>query len=100
MNNMKMLCYDRIDVSKGININKTSASKECDIFYYWYFLYYSFMFQPNVCNRCHDLLMMSMNLSDIAILNMKGSRCCCIISLISKNEAMNLMQNADFTGKK
>ena len=32
MNNMKMLCYDRIDVSKGININKTSASKECDIF--------------------------------------------------------------------
>ena len=100
MNNMKMLCYDRIDVSKGININKTSASKECDIFYYWYFLYYSFMFQPNVCNRCHDLLMMSMNLSDIAILNMKGSGCCCIISLISKNEAINLMQNADFTAKK
>ena len=100
MNNMKMLCYDRIDVSKGININKTSASKECDIFYYWYFLYYSFMFQPNVCNRCHDLLMMSMNLSDIAILNMKGSGCCSIISLISKNEAINLMQNADFTGKK
>ena len=100
MNNMKMLCYDRIDVFKGININKTSASKECDIFYYWYFLYYSFMFQSNVCNRCHDLLMMSMNLSDIAILNMKGSGCCCIISLISKNEAINLMQNADFTGKK
>ena len=47
--------------------------------------------QPNVCNRCHDLLIMSMNLSNIAILNIKGSDYCCIISGISKNEAINLM---------
>ena len=38
-----------------------------------------------------------MNMSDIAILNIKGSDYCCIISLISKNEAINLMQNADLT---
>ena len=94
-----MLYYDRIDVSEGIDVNKTSASKEYDICYYWYFLNYSFKFQPNVYNRCHDLLMMSMNLSDIAILNIKGSDYCCIISLISKNEAINLMQNADLTEK-
>ena len=31
------------------------------------------MSQPYVCNKCHDLLMISMNLSDIAILNIKGS---------------------------
>ena len=48
---------------------------------------------------CHDLLMMSMNLSDIAILNVKGFYYCCIIRLISKNEAINLMQNADLTEK-
>ena len=35
-----------------------------------------------------DLLMMSMNLSDVAILNIKDSDYCCIISLISKNEAI------------
>ena len=46
-----------------------------------------------------DLLMMSINLSDIAILNIKGSDCRCIISLINKNEAINLMQNADLTEK-
>ena len=40
-----------------------------------------------------------MNLSDIAISNLKGSSYCCIISLISKNEAINLMQNADLTEK-
>ena len=74
--------------------------QKSDIFYYWYFLYYGFMFQPNVCNRCQDLLMMSMNLSDIAILNIKGSGFCCIISLIRKNEAIHLIQNADLTGKK
>ena len=26
-----MLEYDKIDISEGIDINKTSASKECDI---------------------------------------------------------------------
>ena len=67
-----MLYYDRIDVSEGLDVNKTNASKECDICHYWYFLNYSFKFQPNVCNRCHDLLMISMNLSDIAVLNIKG----------------------------
>ena len=81
-----MLYFDKIDVSEGIDVNKTSASKECDICHYWYFLNYSFKFQPNVCNGCHDLLMMSMDLSDI-------------ISLISKNEAINLMRNADLIEK-
>ena len=40
-----------------------------------------------------------MNLSDITILNIKGCDYHCIISLISKNEAINLMQNADLTEK-
>ena len=94
-----MLYYNTIDVSEGINVNKTSASKECDACRYWYFLNCSFKFQPNVCNRCHDLLMVSVNLSDIAILNIKSLDYHCIISLISKNEAINLIQTADLTGK-
>ena len=43
--------------------------------------------------------MMSINLSDIVNLNIKGSDCRCIISLISKIEAINLMQNAYLTEK-
>ena len=92
-----MLYYNRIDVSGGIDGNKTSASKECDACHCWYFLNYSFTFQPNVFKVCHDLLMMSVNLSDIPIFNIKGSDYCCIISLISKNEAINVMQNAELT---
>ena len=53
---IKMLDYNRIDVSEGIDVSKASASKECDVCHYLYFLNYSFKFQPNVCNRCHDLL--------------------------------------------
>ena len=58
-----MLYFNRIGVSKGTEFNKTSASEECDICYYWYFLNCSFKFQPNVCNRCHYLLMMSWTLA-------------------------------------
>ena len=46
-----------------------------------------------------NVLMMSMNLSDFAILNIKGSDYRCIISGISKNEVINVRQNVDFTKK-
>ena len=44
--------FDKIDISEGIDVNKTSESKECDICHYGYFL--SFNFQRNVYSRCHD----------------------------------------------
>ena len=47
-----MLYFNRIDVSKGIDVNKASALKECDICHYWCFLNHNFNFQRNVCNRC------------------------------------------------
>ena len=58
-----------------------------------------FKFQPYVCNRRHDLLMMSMNLKNIYVLNNEGTAYCCIISGIRKSEAINLMQNVDVTEK-
>ena len=91
--------FDRIVISKGIHVNKTNASKECDICHYWYFLNKGFKFQPNVCNKCYGLFMIGMNLSDIIILSIQDAFYCCIISGITKNEAINLMQNTDFTKK-
>ena len=84
-----MLYFDRIDVSEGTDVNKTRKSKDFDICHYWYFLDKGFRF--------HDLVMMSM---DIAIINIKGSDYRCIISGISKSEAINLMQNTNLTIKK
>ena len=91
--------YDIIDVSEGIVVNKTSELKECDICHCWYFLKKGFNFQQHVCNECNDLLMMSVNLSDIAIANIKGANCCCIISGISKSGAISLMENIDWIEK-
>ena len=51
-----MLHYDRIDVLEGIDINKTSVSKECIICHYWYFKDIGYKFEPHVCNGCHDIL--------------------------------------------
>ena len=85
-----MLYQDRIDVFKRIDGNKTIESKDCDVCHYCYFLDRAFKFQTYVCNGYHDLLMMSTNLDDIAVLNIKGVDSCCIISGISKSEAINL----------
>ena len=43
--------------------------------------------------------MMTIIVSNIAILHIKGSDYCCIISLISKNETINLLQDAYLTEK-
>ena len=94
-----MLYYDRIEVSEGNDFNKASTSKECDVCHYWYFVNYTFTFQANVCNNCHDLLVMTENLSDIVILNTKGFDYRCVISFVSKSEAIKLLQNADLTKK-
>ena len=45
-----MLYFDRIDVSEGIDANKTIASKKCDIYHYCYFLNKDFKFQANDCH--------------------------------------------------
>ena len=51
-----MLRYQKIDVSEGIDVNKTSASKECELCHYWFFKGIEFKFEEHVCNKCHDLL--------------------------------------------
>ena len=81
------------------NVNKISQSKECNICHYWYFLDKGFKFQPDVCDRCHDVLMMSMNLSYIGILNIHSADCRCIIRGIMKSEAIKEMQNINLSEK-
>ena len=65
INKIKLLDYSRIEVSKGIDVNKTSAAKECIICHYWYFSDKEIKFQSSVCNGCLIVLMMAMNLKDV-----------------------------------
>ena len=86
--------YQKIDVSKGININKTNVSKKCELCHYWFFKDIGFKFEEHVCNKCHDLLTIAYSLKDIAILNAKGATFRCILMGISKNEGLKRLNNS------
>ena len=40
-----MLQYEKTDVSEGIDVNKTRASKECELCPYWFFKDIGFTFE-------------------------------------------------------
>ena len=73
-----MLQYKNIDVSEGIETNKTIVSKECMLCRYWYFKDVKFKFELHVCNKCHDVLVTAYDLKNIAILNAKDADFRCI----------------------
>ena len=89
-----MLQYERIDVSEGIDVNETSLSKECELCHHWYFKDVGFRFEEHVCNKCHDLLMTAYELKHITILSAGGVDFRCILWGISKDEAVNSLNNS------
>ena len=89
-----MLQYKRIDVSEGIDVNKTSLSKECMLCYYWYFKDVGFKFDEHICKGCHDLLTMAYGLENIAILSAKGGTFRCILWGIGRNEGLRMLNNS------
>ena len=62
--------------------------------HYSYFKDAGFKFEPHVCHKCHDVLTTAYELKNIAILNVKGVDCRCILWAISKNEAVNILNNS------
>ena len=46
----------------------------------------------SVCNSCHDLTMLSVNISDIAIITIRGVDYRCIIHDFSKSETTNFFE--------
>ena len=89
-----MLQHQNINVSGGIDINKTSASKECILCHYCYFKDVGFKFEPRICNKSHNLLMTAYELKSIATLNVKGIDFRCILRGISRDEVVNRLNNS------
>ena len=94
-----MLQYKKTDISEGIDINKTSALRECELCHYWYFKDVGFKFEPHVCNKFHDVLMTAYELKNIAILNVKGVDVRSILWGISRDEANNRLNNSVLENK-
>ena len=53
-----------------------------------------FKFRDSVYNCCHALLMLSVNMGDIAIITNENVDYCCIIRNISKFKAINLLKSS------
>ena len=94
-----MLQYKKIDVPEKIDVNKTSASKECELCHYWFFKDVGFKFEEYVCNRCHDLLTMAYSSKNIAILSAKGATFRCILWGISRNQGLRRLNSSVLENK-
>ena len=94
-----MLQYERIDVSEGIDLNKSDKSKECMICHYWYFKDIGYKYEPHVCNGCHNLLMVVYYLNDFMILNIKGVDYRCYVFNLNRRDAITLLNNSVLDNK-
>ena len=56
-----MLKYEKIYSSEGIDVNKTSTSKEYELCSHCFFGDVGFKFEEHACNRCDDLLTITHN---------------------------------------
>ena len=95
-----MLEYNRVDILEGIDVNKTNASKECDVCNYWYFKDIGFSYEPYVCNGCHDLMQKSMSFNDVAIAYVKESAYQIHFWYMSKDDAISIVNNSNWVDKK
>ena len=93
-----MLEYDKIDISEGIDINKINTSKEYDICHYWYFLDKNFKYKPCLWKVCHDLMRKAIDFNDVSIVSVKGSDYSIHFWYMSKDDAINIMNNSNLNG--
>ena len=94
-----MLEYDRIDLSEGIDVNKTSLSKECDICHCWYFKNIGFKYEKYLCNGCHDLMQETMSFDNVDVVYIKGSASRIHFWYMSKDDAINIMNCSNLADK-
>ena len=95
-----MLEYERINVLEGIDVNKSrDKPKECDLCHYWYFIDKNFNYEPYLCNGCHDLMMKAVSFNDVAVVSVTGSDYRIHFCFMSKNDAINLLNNSVLSNK-
>ena len=95
----KIFQFDRIGISEGIDINKTGVLKECIICHYWYLKEIGHRFEPHVCNVYDNILMMVYGLKNIAILNVKDVDYRCVLWNMTRNDAINMLDNSKLDDK-
>ena len=95
-----MIEYDRIDLDEGIDLNKTSNSRECWLCNFWYFLDKNFNYQKYYCDGCHDMSMKTVSIKNLAIVYSKRNAYGIHFWNIGKDDAIKIMHNSNLIDKK
>ena len=95
-----MLEYDRTDISEGIDLKKTNASKECKICHYWYFKDIGFKYEPHLYNGCHGQIEKAIvSFNDAAIVYVKRSAYRIHFWYISEDDGIMIMNHSSLIDK-
>ena len=97
---IKILVYEKIDISDGIDVDISDKSKECMLCRYWHFLNQSFSYGPYLCDRCYNMMQKCNKLKNIAIVHIKENvyRICFLYMI--KREAKKSMTYSNLINKK
>ena len=95
-----MLEYDRIDLSEGIDVNKTSHSRDCSFCHYYYFLDTNFNYQKYLCDGWHDMSMKANSMQNLAIVYFKVNAYRINFTYVDLNKATYLLINSNKNSKK
>ena len=95
-----MLEYDRIDLSEGIDVNKTINSRECSFCHYYYFLDINFNYQKYLSDGCHNMSMKANSMQNLAIIYSDSNEYRINFTFIDLNEATYLLNNSNKNSKK
>ena len=95
-----MLECGRIDISEGIDVNKTNMLKECDICHHSYLKNIGFKYQPYFCNGCRDLLQKAICFNNVVIVYVNESAYKINFWCMSKDDAINIMNGSNLVDKR
>ena len=94
-----MLEYDRINISEGIDVDKTDRSKECMFCHYWYFLNKNFKYGPYLCDGCYDVVQKSTDFKNIAIVHVRKNACRVYFPYMNKHKSKKLINKFNLIDK-
>ena len=93
-----MLEYNRIDISEGIDVNKTNLSNDCDICHYWYLRI--LVLNMNLIFIMDVIMQKAMSFNNIAIVYVNGSAYRIHFWYMSKDDAVNIMNGSNLADKR
>ena len=94
-----MLKYDKIDITEGIDVDKTNKSREYMFCHYWYYLNKNFSYGPVTCDGCYNIVQRPRNFKNIAIVHIKNNAYRIYFQHINKHEAKKLIKKFDLIDK-